>query len=193
MAKPFAGAGQGEGQIQHGGEQRERRGMGDVGLQQQIDGQMSARGIARDDGALGRQRRPRASASPIRCGHRLRRWGIGARGAAGSRRKTPADRSGGKATRSAGGGCAVSTGRSRCHGRSRSRNRCGRAATPGAVDPFTDDAAAVGRSGVDRVDVIACQRWPEGVHDAGHDLAGQPIRSRPAPVEAGADRRSVRR
>jgi len=45
---------------------------------------------------------------------------------------------------------------------------------PRAVDPFTDDAAAVGCSGVDGDDVGAGKRRPEGVHEAGHDLAGKP-------------------
>lgn len=48
---------------------------------------------------------------------------------------------------------------------------------PDAVDPLTDDTAAVGRPGIDRNDV----------HDAGHDLAGQPQSPCPLGWKHGAD------
>ena len=57
----------------------------------------------------------------------------------------------------------------------------------GAVDPFTDDAAAVRRPGVDGDDVSACKRRPEGVHDAGHDPARHPQSPSLARWKHGAD------
>ncbi len=39
-----------------------------------------------------------------------------------------------------------------------------------AAHPFPDHPAAVGESDVHVFDAGARQRWPEGVHDARHDL-----------------------
>ena len=47
------GAGQPERQVQQRREQHEAGGMGDVGLQQQVDGEVPARGVAGDDDSVG--------------------------------------------------------------------------------------------------------------------------------------------
>jgi hypothetical protein len=58
---------------------------------------------------------------------------------------------------------------------------------PGAVDPFTDEAVALRRSGVDAAHGGAGQWRAEGVHDARHDLSRTPQSPRLIGWQDGAD------
>ena len=174
-AQPFAGAGQRERQVRHGGEQHQRRRLDHVGLQEQVDGQMPAGRVARHDRPLGRK--PVVTDEPVPAGSDIVCGGgepmprckpiVDAEHRQTGQPGEPRDKPAMGARRAQGVAAAVD------------EIDCGigmMVRHSGAVNPFPDDASAVGGPGVDWNDASACKRRPERVHDAGNDLAGQPQR-----------------
>ena len=109
-----------EGEVDQRREQHHGRRVRDVGLQQQVDGEVPARRIAGDDDPS-RVRSPSRCTSQSQPGQHVDGGGGEAvtRGEAVVDDRTPAARSAGTARPSACGGCAASTARIRCRARSR--------------------------------------------------------------------------
>ena len=99
-----------------------RRGIrGDLGLQQHVDGQVTACRITRNHNLFRSPRRRFEPASPSRPGRRRPRRGSDSAVPAGNRRRTPAARSVTTARMSTADGFLANTRRNRCRARSRWR------------------------------------------------------------------------